>query len=101
MTDNGTVADGDEGVLAYINSVAAQSQPFFLVVSLVNPHDVLFYPNNFNASGYDQSYLDGDIGLPETVDEDLSTKPTVQAEFVRIFNLGGKPVGPQQQKEYL
>ena len=71
--------DGDEGVIAYLKSDAAKEEPFFLVVSLVNPHDVLAYPNETDDNGYsDPSWFIGDIGLPETVDEDLSTKPKVQ-----------------------
>ena len=54
-----------------------QEQPFFMVISLVNPHDVLFYPSRtFNEAGYDESWLQGDIDLPETNEEDLATKPT-------------------------
>ncbi len=101
MNDDGDVDAGDEGVLAYLNSVAAQQQPFFLVVSLVNPHDVLFYPNNYIDAGYDDSWLKGTIGLPETVDEDLRTKPDVQAQFLRIFNLTGKLRTPQMKRNYL
>jgi len=51
--------------------------PWALIVSLVNPHDVLGYPDSFEAGGFDRSQwadLD-DIGLPPTVAEDLSTKP--------------------------
>jgi choline-sulfatase len=88
MNDNGPVQDGDEGVLAYLNSVAAKQQPFSLVVSLVNPHDVLAYPNTAFENGYSKKWVVGDIGLPKTVDEDLSTKPTVQREFLAMSNAG-------------
>ena len=50
-----------------------------MVVSLVNPHDVLLYPKTYESGGYDPAWLEGEIGLPATVDEDLSTKPTVQS----------------------
>ena len=56
-----TSAAGDEGALEYLSSAAAQQQPFFLVVSLVNPHDVLFYPKTSRPAGYDDSWLEGDI----------------------------------------
>src|ERR671932_2771559 len=82
MNALGDAAKGGEGVLQYLNSVAATQQPFFLVVSLVNPHDVLFYPTDkFSEDGYDDSWLEGDIRLPATVHEDLRTKPRVQREF--------------------
>jgi len=39
MESNGSVAEGKEGVLQWILQEAAQSQPFFLVVSLINPRE--------------------------------------------------------------
>jgi hypothetical protein len=50
MTDDGAVGMGKEGALAYLRSFAAKHQPFFLVISLVNPHDVLFFPKKFDES---------------------------------------------------
>ena len=46
---------------------------------------------DLREAGYDDSWLEGDIELPQTNEEDLSTKPTVQEEFLKIFNLTGKP----------
>ncbi len=98
----GEVADGSEGVLQYLSSTAAQQQPFFMVISLVNPHDVLFYPSRtFEEAGYDRSWLEGEIEVPGTNGEDLSTKPSVQAEFLRIFNLTGKPKAEAEKRAYL
>jgi len=91
-----------EGALAYLSSKAAQQQPFFMVISLVNPHDVLFYPGSgFEEDDYDASWLEGDIHLPETVSEDLMTKPSVQEQFLRIFNLTGKLKTPKEKRNYL
>ena len=101
MNGQGDVASGQEGVLQYLSSAAAQQEPFFLVISLVNPHDVLLYPKSYTAGGYDDSWLDGEIELPESVDEDLSTKPIVQREFVRLMNLTGKLDTPQLQRAYI
>jgi arylsulfatase A-like enzyme len=101
MDQQGDVQSGDEGVLQYLSSVAAGQQPFFLVVSLVNPHDVLLYPKNYIAAGYDDSWIQGDIDLPETVDEDLSTKPIVQREFLHLMNLSGKLNTHQKKRAYL
>lgn len=72
-------------------------RPFCLILSLVNPHDVLSYP-----AGYDDEvgYMEtGDpwiaattpaIGLPPTVSEDLSTKPDAQADLIPwlVYGLG-------------
>jgi arylsulfatase A-like enzyme len=59
-------------------SRAGLPEPFCLVVSLVNPHDVLGYPASYEAGGYSAAeFRDLDVGLPPTVDEDLRDKPTV------------------------
>jgi len=101
MDSEGSASDGDEGVLQYLNSVASSSQPFCLIISLVNPHDVLLYPKNYIAGGYDDSWLEGDIDLPATVDEDLSTKPAAQANFKKIFNLTGPLTTRQMKLDYI
>jgi arylsulfatase A-like enzyme len=53
-------------------------EPFCLVVSLVNPHDVLGYPSQHVKGGYHASdFRDLGVGLPPTLAEDLRDKPTV------------------------
>ncbi|HEX7278293.1 MAG TPA: sulfatase-like hydrolase/transferase [Solirubrobacterales bacterium] len=102
MESVGSPEAGSEGVMQYLGSAAAKQQPFFLVISLVNPHDVLFYPSKtFEEAGYDDSWIQGDIGVPETNGEDLSTKPSVQEQFLRIFNLTGKPKTAAEKRAYL
>lgn len=98
----GSPEAGSEGVIQYLSSAAAKQQPFFLVISLVNPHDVLFYPSKtFEEAGYDDSWLQGEIDVPKTNDEDLSTKPSAQEEFLKIFNLTGKPRTEKEKRAYL
>jgi arylsulfatase A-like enzyme len=102
VESQGSVADSAEGAMQYLDTVAELQQPFFLVVSLVNPHDVLFYPSRtFEESGYDESWLAGDIELPGTNGEELKTKPQVQEEFLKIFNLTGKPRTEAEKRAYL
>jgi choline-sulfatase len=101
MNSEGTPEAGTEGALQYLDAAAALSQPFFMVVSLVNPHDVLFYPKNYAKDGYANSWLQGEIEPPATAHEDLSTKPSVQQEFLRIFNLSGPIPTPQMKRNYL
>ncbi len=103
MQCDGPVELGEEGVLAYLNQVASPSRPFCLIVSLVNPHDVLFYPRNYDNPdyGYDDTWLRGGIGLPATFAEDLSTKPQAQSDFLRLFNLNGVLPTPQMKRDYL
>lgn len=92
---------GKEGVLAYLKSEATKQQPFFLVVSLVNPHDVLAYPNTAFDNGYNRKWVQGDIGLPATVSEDLSTKPAVQGQFLFLSNGLGPLLTKKQKLDYL
>jgi len=93
---------GNEGALEYLSSAAPRQQPFFMVISLVNPHDVLFYPKTTKKAGYeDQGWFEGDIGLPASVNEDLGTKPDAQQQFKRLFDLTGPLVTPEQKREYL
>ena len=55
-------------------------EPFCLVVSLVNPHDVLGYPAAYERGGYTaDEFRDLGVELPPTVDEDLAGKPAVQS----------------------
>jgi arylsulfatase A-like enzyme len=82
-----------EGVLAYLDYVNANkdnpdSKPFCLIISLVNPHDVLFLGNDtFDQAGYGDSdkWVSGDIHTPASmVTDDLSTKPEVQKRFLNL-----------------
>jgi choline-sulfatase len=53
-------------------------EPFCLVVSLVNPHDVLGYPAQHVRGGYDVSeFRDLGVDLPPTLEENLRDKPAV------------------------
>ena len=77
-------------------------RPFFLIVSLVNPHDVLSYPGPpsqpgedpyYIQGGYTESWLDATtppIPLPPTIDEDLllNFKPSAH-DAVRAVMAGG------------
>lgn len=56
------------------------SEPFALIVSLVNPHDVLAYPRSFETGGYTVGeFRDFGVELPETYNELQAGKPTVHA----------------------
>jgi arylsulfatase A-like enzyme len=55
-------------------------EPFCLVVSLVNPHDVLGYPASYARGGFArEDFRDLGVELPPTLDEDLRTKPAVHS----------------------
>jgi arylsulfatase A-like enzyme len=76
-------------------------EPFCLVWCLVNPHDVLGYPNSFEEGGYSASeFADLHVPLPPTIDEDLRSKPTVQAlqKIGQTSYLGALKTRDQQQR---
>ncbi|HKH13155.1 MAG TPA: sulfatase-like hydrolase/transferase [Solirubrobacterales bacterium] len=55
-------------------------EPFCLVVSLVNPHDVLGYPASYRRGGYrPDEFRQLGVQLPDTEAENLGSKPAVQA----------------------
>lgn len=78
-------------------------EPFCLVVSLVNPHDVLGFPSSYVRGGYTrEEFADISVPLPPTLDEDLRRKPTVQA----LMKLGqtsylGSVRGRENQQGYV
>ena len=55
-------------------------QPYCLVLSLVNPHDVLGYPNSVQYGYLPLQYTQRGIALPDTVNENLllNKKPVAQ-----------------------
>lgn len=71
-----------EQAVSYLRDRDSQPDggPFCLVVSLVNPHDVLAFPREW-TDDYSPDTLEGDIGLPASFDEDLAAnlKPTAHA----------------------
>lgn len=55
-------------------------EPFALVLSLVNPHDVLGYPTSWRDGGFTEHAIrDLGVGLPPTIDERLDRKPVAHA----------------------
>ena len=55
-------------------------EPFCLIISLVNPHDVLGYPASYVQGGYDSTeFRELGVELPPTVQEDLGTKPAAHS----------------------
>lgn len=75
-----------ESAVDYVRELGrkpAQSRPpFCLFVSLVNPHDIAFFPNGWDLGGYRlEDFQDLDINLPPNFADDLSTKPGIQKTY--------------------
>jgi arylsulfatase A-like enzyme len=68
--------------VSFLHERAARTdaRPFCLVLSLVNPHDVLAFPRDWTAD-YTPDALEGDVELPPSFGEDLSAnfKPSAHA----------------------
>ena len=56
-------------------------EPWALIASLVNPHDVLAFPASYREGGYSpEDWADlNEVSLPPSVHENLSGKPTAHA----------------------
>jgi arylsulfatase A-like enzyme len=88
-------------------------KPFCLIVSLVNPHDVLSYPNQYGPTTSGSYYQAGDpwiaatnpsIAAPPTLSENLLTnnKPSAQAAILASMAIGlGPLVTATKQQNYL
>jgi choline-sulfatase len=107
-----------ESALHFLKTYDGEA-PFCLIVSLVNPHDVLAYPGTdggyitlkdgtqiprYLAAGYrDSDFAQLPIEPPETVGESLDTKPRAQAEFRVLANQGNGVIGAddiEKQRRY-
>ena len=96
----------DEDYIRQVERFLGQDElpePFCLIVSLVNPHDVLGYPASYVEGGFRRSDFAGmGIPLPPTIDESLREKPRVQT----LMKLGqnaylGALRGRQAQQDYV
>lgn len=80
---------------------SGDTTPYCLVVSLVNPHDVLAYPNTAGTYGYLPSTWSGrEVGLPATINENLleSKKPLAQELILMTMAAGLGTLNTDQQK---
>jgi choline-sulfatase len=77
--------------------IAEAREPFALILSLVNPHDVLGYPESYAKGGYRvDDFRDFGVQLPPTLEERLDSKPSPHA----IMKLGqASYLGPVASRE--
>ena len=102
----------EEAVDFLSGSAVTSGQPWALIVSFVNPHDVLAYPQTWNAmNGTCDNYgsdapgaFEQGIDLPPTFDEILALnhKPTAQVQSELLLAAGlGPLLGPDQARNYI
>jgi arylsulfatase A-like enzyme len=96
----------DEDYVRQVERFLAQAglpEPFCLVISLVNPHDVLGYPASYEAGGYRRTqFADLGVQLPATIDEDVRGKPSVHA-LMKLGQIGylGPLATAQARSDYV
>ena len=84
-------------------------KPFFLIVALVNPHDVQEYPGRgvrgasarptWAQGGYREAdFVKLPIELPPNVEDDLSTKPSVHDSFRKFLGVAIGHVGTRARQ---
>ena len=99
----------DDAVAFLTNRIAHPTgKPYCLIVSLVNPHDVLSYPAQYDISGgYKQA---GDpwiaattpaIQTPPSLNDDLSKKPSAQKGILLAMAGLGTLLTTSKQQNYL
>jgi choline-sulfatase len=94
--------DGAESVLQFISRARDLGSPFCLFVSLVNPHDVGFYPDGFAAGGYRrEDFADLQIDLPPNFVDDLRMKPKIQAEARAALDRTAPLASAESQRDYV
>ncbi len=60
----------------------AARRPFAIFISLVNPHDITFFPNGWKDAGYHVAELAGlEVELPPNANDDLANKPSIQSAY--------------------
>ncbi|MGO9399143.1 MAG: sulfatase-like hydrolase/transferase [Xanthobacteraceae bacterium] len=93
---------GGESVLDFISHASMLDRPFCLFVSLVNPHDIGFFPDGWKDGGYRREEFAGlGIELPPNFDDDLATKPKIQREARAAFDKSAPLSGSAAQRDYV
>jgi arylsulfatase A-like enzyme len=62
----------------WLGAHGSQDKPWFMVASLLNPHDIAYFPRGFSV---DVKRPDWDVSLPPNFVDDPRTKPTVHAQY--------------------
>jgi arylsulfatase len=86
-----------EGV-DWLTEHGGQEQPWFMVVSLLNPHDIAYFPRGFTA---DVTRPDWQVKLPLNFDDDKKTKPTVHTQYADAATIIRGGIAPDDKTTWL
>ena len=93
---------GGESVLQFLARAGSLDQPFCLFVSLVNPHDIGFYPDGWKEGGYRrEDFASLGVELPPNFNDDLATKPAIQQKARAALNLKAPLKTASEQHDYV
>jgi choline-sulfatase len=93
---------GGESVLDFIARARTFDRPFCLFVSLVNPHDIGFFPDGWKDGGYRrEEFAALGIDLPPNLADDLATKPKIQHEARAALDKSAPLAGSDAQRDYV
>ena len=100
MTSQGTPRKGTEGAVQYSARTLRIASRFSWSSRSSTPTTCLL-PEELQEGGYDDSWLEGEVDPPATANEDLSSKPAVQEQFLKPVQPSGPIPTPQMKRNYL
>jgi len=93
---------GGESVLGFLAGARSLGRPFCLFVSLVNPHDIGFFPDGWKDGGYRrEDFATLGIDLPPNFADDLSGKPKVQSQARAAFDAAAPLKDLDARRDYV
>jgi choline-sulfatase len=93
---------GGESVLDFLSRARTLGRPFCLFVSLVNPHDIGFYPDGWKDAGYlREDFATLGIDLPPNFSDDLSSKPKIQGQSRASFDASAPLADLDARRDYV
>jgi len=91
-----------ESVVDFLARARTLGRPFCLFVSLVNPHDIGFFPDGWTDGGYKrEDFASLGIDLPPNFADDLSTKPKIQSQARAAFDASAPLPNSDAQRDYV
>jgi arylsulfatase A-like enzyme len=86
--------------LQWLRAHVDDEQPWFCVLSLLNPHDIQYFPRGFRAD-YKRPDYDPKPDFSNKLD-DLKDKPSGQTRFRQVVEIiSGAPAGSAEQEGYV
>lgn len=93
---------GGQSALDFLARARTLGRPFCLFVSLVNPHDIGFFPDGWNDGGYRrEDFAMLGIELPPNFADDLSGKPKIQSQARTALDTSAPLKDDQARRDYV